>query len=195
MTADRASTDRNVDGVGGLIKAWALGSYRAPRHVHKKSPWPGPLIIQDEIKCNQVARPRTRCRAGVGGLITAGAIGSNHPRSDAEILAKEIRQIFFLSTNRGRRVGGGRGFKSLRPSAQLPHEVARADFFLRPKLSTINPESKKSKVRVKTTRYSSGWALNALISSIYFHRGVAARVFRKIVAKFGVGGSAGCLIT
>ena len=180
---------------GVLTTVWAPVSYRAPRHVHKKSPWPGPLIIQDEIKCNQVARPRTRCRAGVGGLITAGAIGSNHPHSDAEILAKEIRQIFFLSTNRGRRVGGVGGLNLYDPRGRYRMGLHARIFFLRPKLSTINPESKNSKVRVKTTRYSSGWALNALISSIYFHRGVAARVFRKIVAKFGVGGSAGCLIT
>ena len=63
-------------------------------------------------------------------------------------------------------------------------------FFLQPQLSTINPESKNSKDRVETTRCAIGSTLIALISGIYFHRGVNVRLARKIVAKFGVGGVA-----
>jgi hypothetical protein len=83
---------------------------------------------------------------------------------------------------------GGRGLNHRDLSVRYRIGLHARIFFPQPQLSSINPEPKNSKVRVKTTGCSSGSALNALISGIYFHRGVNARPVRKIVAKFGVGG-------
>ena len=90
---------------------------------------------------------------------------------------------------------GGRGLNHRDLSVRYRMRLHARIFFLQPQLLTIKSGIWNSKIRVKTTRYSSSSALNALISSIYFHRGAAARFARKIVAKFGVGGSTGCLTT
>ena len=147
--------DTACKGVGGLNLGEPRCCYRALCHVHKKSPWPGPLNSKYEIKCNQVARLRARRRARVGGLITARALGSNDPRPHAEILAKRIRQIFFLSTGLRQVGGGGRGFKSPRPSAPLPHWAACTDFFPQRHVLIQSNEIKEIKKQMNVVGYEA----------------------------------------
>ena len=116
-------------GCGGLAPVEGNGCNPTPPHAHKKFPRRDLLNIQVEFKCIQVARWSAQRRPRGGGLATAARALRRNPRPHAEILAKRIRQNFFLSTNRGRRAGGGRGVKSLQPSGLLPHGAARADFF------------------------------------------------------------------
>lgn len=153
--------------MGGLTEHPARRRYPNPPHAHKKFPGPGSLNIQAKFKCIQVARWSAQRRLGDGGLATVAGGLRRNPRPHAEILAKRIRQNFFLSTNRGRRAGGGRGVKSLQPSGLLPHGAARADFFLGADVLIIQTQSNNSNIRKIKHLPAVAWARDGKIDDLF----------------------------
>jgi len=129
-----------------------------------------------------------------GGLVNGWAHLRCYPPPHAEILAKRIRQNFFLSADRLQVGGVGRGFKSLRPSAQLPHGVARADFFSAAPTFRNQSGIKEFKRPSRNNALCDRLGFECLDFAYLFSSRLNAPLTRKIVAKFGVGGSAGCLI-
>lgn len=154
-------------GCGGLAPVEGNGCNPTPPHAHKKFPRRDLLNIQVEFKCIQVARWSAQRRPRGGGLATAARALRRNPRPHAEILAKRIRQNFFLSTNRGRRAGGGRGVKSLQPSGLLPHGAARADFFLGADVLIIQTQSNNSNIRKIKHLPAVAWARDGKIEDLF----------------------------